>query len=290
MFYRDMDRQCPSGFTQYTVIAGETLYTISRKFNTSVEALITANPGINPMNIYGGLRICVPQQQPQGPVCPIGTSPYTIKSGDTYAIIARTFGTTVQALISANPGVDPNRLRVGQQICVTQNPPQNVNCPTLNTYVVRTGDTMYKIAYAFGITVQQLQASNPGVRPTNLYDGMVLCLPLAPVPYSIVVNIQAKRLDLYRQGNLVKTYPVATGKPTTPTPVGTFTIVNKQVDPGGPFGTRWMGLSEPHYGIHGTNNPASIGTAASNGCIRMYNRDVEDLFNIVSVGTVVRIF
>jgi len=80
------------------------------------------------------------------------------------------------------------------------------------------------------------------------------------------------------------------GKPNTPTPIGTFTIKNKQVNPGGPYGSRWMGLSAPSYGIHGTNNEASIGSAASNGCIRMHRQDVEDLFNYVGVGTVVRIF
>jgi L,D-transpeptidase ErfK/SrfK len=51
-----------------------------------------------------------------------------------------------------------------------------------------------------------------------------------------------------------------------------------------------MGLSKPHYGIHGTNNPPSIGTAASNGCIRMFNKDVEELFNKIPVNTIVRIF
>ena len=53
--------------------------------------------------------------------------------------------------------------------------------------------------------------------------------------------------------------------------------------------TRWLGLSKPQYGIHGTNNPASIGTMASLGCVRMYNRDVEELFPQVSVGTTVEI-
>jgi lipoprotein-anchoring transpeptidase ErfK/SrfK len=95
---------------------------------------------------------------------------------------------------------------------------------------------------------------------------------------------------LYRNGRFFKAYPVATGKPTTPTPIGTFTIKNKQINPGGPYGTRWMGLTAPSYGIHGTNNPASIGFAASNGCVRMFNKDVEDLFNYVGVGVVVRIF
>ncbi|WHH61656.1 L,D-transpeptidase [Petroclostridium sp. X23] len=117
-----------------------------------------------------------------------------------------------------------------------------------------------------------------------------MCIPVAPSPVRIEVNKNAFRLTLYRNGNIFKTYPVAIGKPDTPTPEGTFSIVNKQVNPGGPFGTRWMGLSKPHYGIHGTSAPSSIGKMESNGCIRMYNSDVNELFNYVPVGTEVRIF
>ncbi|MGE5662223.1 MAG: L,D-transpeptidase [Ignavibacteriales bacterium] len=79
------------------------------------------------------------------------------------------------------------------------------------------------------------------------------------------------------------------GSPTTPTPKGTFRIINKQVNPGGPYGARWMGLSYKGVGIHGTNRPGSIGGPVSHGCIRMYNRDVIQLFNTVPVGTLVRI-
>ena len=79
------------------------------------------------------------------------------------------------------------------------------------------------------------------------------------------------------------------GKPSTPTPIGTFRIVNKAVNPGGPFGARWMGLSKPHYGIHGTNKPSSIGRAVSHGCVRMFNKDVIEVFNLVPIGTVVKI-
>jgi lipoprotein-anchoring transpeptidase ErfK/SrfK len=79
------------------------------------------------------------------------------------------------------------------------------------------------------------------------------------------------------------------GKPATPTPRGNFTIINKAVNPGGPFGARWLGLSKKGYGIHGTNNPSSIGKAVSNGCIRLHNANVIELFNLVGVGTPVRI-
>jgi len=109
--------------------------------------------------------------------------------------------------------------------------------------------------------------------------------------YSITVNTGARTLTLYKDGSVYKTYPVAVGKPATPTPKGTFKIKNKAINPGGPFGARWLGLTAPggSYGIHGTNNPSSIGKAVSNVCIRMYNKDVIELSNLVSIGTTVKI-
>lgn len=107
--------------------------------------------------------------------------------------------------------------------------------------------------------------------------------------YSIIVKLSAKQLILYRDGSAVRTFPVGVGKMVTPTPTGTYHIVNKMPNPGGPFGVMWMGLSIPHYGIHGTNNPDSIGKIVSHGCIRMYNSDVLELSRLVSVGTTVKI-
>lgn len=278
---------CPPGSTTYVIRSGDTLTNIARRFNTTVQAILTANPGIIPENLYIGQEICVPQ-----PVstCPIGTSPYEIKGGDTIANIAVRFNTTVQAILNANPRVIPERLYIGQVICIPQPNPVEPLCPTLNFYVIRRGDTLTTIAGIFNVTVQQIINQNPGINPYALNVGQVICIPVSPSSARITVSIADKTLSLYRQGRLIRSYPVATGKPTTPTPRGAFTIVNKQIDPGGPFGTRWMGLSIPHYGIHGTNNPASIGTAASNGCVRMFNEDVNDLFNQVGVGTFVNIY
>ncbi|KKB42026.1 Protein erfK/srfK precursor [Bacillus thermotolerans] len=73
------------------------------------------------------------------------------------------------------------------------------------------------------------------------------------------------------------------------TPVGDFVIINKAPNPGGPYGTMWMSLSKQHYGIHGTNDPSSIGKFVSRGCIRMHNRDVEELARTVPIGTAVHI-
>jgi lipoprotein-anchoring transpeptidase ErfK/SrfK len=118
----------------------------------------------------------------------------------------------------------------------------------------------------------------------------------------VVVSIRDRKLMLLERGALVKSYPVAVGRRSSPTPTGAFKIVvripeptwygPKQVVPPGksnPLGTRWIGLNQKGYGIHGTNAPRSIGRNASHGCIRMRTRDVEELFNLVQVGDAVEL-
>lgn len=118
----------------------------------------------------------------------------------------------------------------------------------------------------------------------------------------IVVSFPDRKLALVEGSTVVKIYDIAVGKPSTPSPTGEFQIINhiahptwygpdKVVGPGtgNPVGTRWMGLSAKGYGIHGTNAPGSIGKAASHGCIRMRNRDVEELFELVGVGVTVEL-
>ncbi|KAA9022908.1 L,D-transpeptidase [Niallia endozanthoxylica] len=101
----------------------------------------------------------------------------------------------------------------------------------------------------------------------------------------INVSTSKHQLKLFDGNKLIKTYPIAVGKMLSPTPSGTYTIVNKQIHPPARFGVLWMGLSKPHYGIHGTNNPASIGKNVSHGCIRMFNHDVLELSSRVPIGT-----
>ncbi|MGC7846386.1 L,D-transpeptidase family protein [Desulforudis sp. 1088] len=102
---------------------------------------------------------------------------------------------------------------------------------------------------------------------------------------TVNINIGARRLMVFRGSGSLGPFPVAVGKPATPTPVGTFSILNKIVNPGGVYGSRWLGFTTQGHGIHGTNRPQSIGHAVSNGCVRMYNRDVETIFPVVAVGS-----
>ena len=118
----------------------------------------------------------------------------------------------------------------------------------------------------------------------------------------IVVSLEDKKLALVEDGQVKKVYTVAVGKPSTPSPTGTFTIARRVKNPtyshdgktvlpgpGNPVGTRWMGLNIKGYGIHGTNEPRSIGKAASHGCIRMAKKDLEEMYEMVSVGDTVEL-
>lgn len=113
---------CPAGSSTYTIVAGDTLYSIARRFNTTVAAITAANPGINPSALMIGQQICVPGTPTPPPGCPGGFI-YTIQSGDTFYGIAAQYNITLQQLINANPGVDPARLVVGQTICVPTSKP-----------------------------------------------------------------------------------------------------------------------------------------------------------------------
>lgn len=106
----------------------------------------------------------------------------------------------------------------------------------------------------------------------------------------IFIDTTSRTLFLKQNDELLHQFPIAIGKSSTPTPIGKWEIINKKIlTDSSIFGSRWLGLSAHSYGIHGTNNPSSIGSAVSLGCIRMHNHDVETLFPLVSIGTPVTI-
>ena len=161
-------------------------------------------------------------------------------------------------------------------------------------HVVKPGETLAVIAANYRRTLGQILSANPSItNPALIFPGQLIIIPGLPnpysIPYSISVSLTNKRLTLYRSGQVVKTYPVGIGKMLTQTPVGEYVIVNREPNPGGPYGAMWLSLSKLGYGIHGTNNPSSIGKEVSKGCIRMHNRDVLELARQVPYGTRVMI-
>jgi lipoprotein-anchoring transpeptidase ErfK/SrfK len=126
-------------------------------------------------------------------------------------------------------------------------------------------------------------------------------------PTRLVLRLQEKQLYVYRGEEAIATYPVAIGRPETPTPTGEFQVFEMLENPAwknprtgeiepsganGSLGTRWMGFANMPNGVigfHGTPNRASIGSAASHGCVRMRNEDAEALFQQIEVGTIVKV-
>jgi lipoprotein-anchoring transpeptidase ErfK/SrfK len=118
----------------------------------------------------------------------------------------------------------------------------------------------------------------------------------------VVVSIPDRKLAVIEGSVVLATFDVSVGAHESPSPTGEFRIVNRISNPTyyrpgivipagktNPIGTRWVGLNAKGYGIHGTNAPASIGKAASHGCIRLRNRDMERLFSMLRTGDVVHI-
>lgn len=166
-------------------------------------------------------------------------------------------------------------------------------------YEIKPGDTLNKIARNFKTTTELIMKSN-NLDGSKIIPGRKIKVWNAP--FSIFVDKSQNMLLLKSDEEVVKTYLVSTGKNNS-TPVGTFKITSKlpnptwfkagaAVPPESPdnvLGTRWMGFDLPGYGIHGTTEPKELGKQVTQGCVRLSNNDVEELYTIVPLGTEVTI-
>jgi hypothetical protein len=164
-------------------------------------------------------------------------------------------------------------------------------------------NAMSPIPFAIALLVLRASLARAGEDRFDVPNDFVPRTPLQADSLRIVINVPAFRLYLVSRNELVKEYPVAVGRPWTPTPRGSFRILQKTKDPtwapkgrkpvppgpANPLGHRWMRISADGYGIHATNDPGSIGQARSHGCIRMFRADAEDLFDRVALDTPVEI-
>ncbi|TSA57131.1 LysM peptidoglycan-binding domain-containing protein [bacterium] len=172
----------------------------------------------------------------------------------------------------------------------------NILTPESELYIVVPGDSLAKIAGRYSTTVELIKRAN-NLKSDIIIPGMKL--KVQNKPFSIIVDNKQCVLTVLLGDEVIKIYGVATGKNNS-TPIGLFKVRDKLVDPvwynkglavpaespENVLGTRWMGLTtpEPGYGIHGTTEPDSIGYQSTEGCIRMRNKDVEELYSIIPLG------
>lgn len=184
------------------------------------------------------------------------------------------------------------------------------------TYTLRQGDSLASIGARFGVSVDLLAASNNLSARSLLEIGQPLLVDNRHIVVNglrdgMIINIPQRMLFYFRDGRLIRHFPVGLGRPDRPTPTGPFKIVAKVenptwyvprsiqeemrregqlvktcVPPGpdNPLGTHWLGLSIPRYGIHGTNDPTSIYQFHLYGCVLAHNDDIAQLFDDVAIG------
>lgn len=184
-----------------------------------------------------------------------------------------------------------------------------------SSFVIRAGDTVTGIAAQFGVSATQLVELNQLRRPNHLVAGETVAIRnphLAIVERDVAITINvAQRMLFLVEGDQVTGYPVTVGSREWPTALGRFTVIDKEIDPAwdvpvsiqremarqgkpvitrmapsaqNPLGSRWLRLSLPGLGIHGTNAPASIYRYASHGCIRLHPDHIVELFDRIAVG------
>ena len=155
----------------------------------------------------------------------------------------------------------------------------------------------YIILFALLLVLSFAAVVSSQGRPPALAGAAAKTIERREAVRRIVVSIPDRRLAFIEDARVVKIYRVAVGAEVSPSPDGEMKIANRLTDPtyyhpgkvippgkSNPLGTRWLGLNKKSFGIHGTNEPWSIGLSASHGCIRMRNRDVEELFELVRAG------
>ena len=168
-------------------------------------------------------------------------------------------------------------------------------------YVVVAGDSLDKIARSHNTSVELLARSHPSIRGALIRPGQRLRIFNARL--TVVVDTAANMLTVYANDRYFKRYRVGTGQ-FGQTPKGTFQIINRIAQPpwtapdgriipygdtNNVLGTHWLSIDVPGYGIHGTWEPETIGHASSAGCVRLLNVDVEELYQLLPVGTPVTI-
>jgi LysM repeat protein len=292
----------------YVVRRGDTLYSVARRYGTTVSAIMQANGLQNSNRIYVGQRLVVPTSGTAQPAATSGT--YVVQRGDTLFSIASRHGVSVQALALANNIYNPNLIHSGQRLVIpgagaTAAPSTSSSG---SVHVVQRGENLYRIALRYGTTVQALASANNLSSTSLIYVGQRLVIPgggsSSPAPSSssvsaptsgkwIDINLATQSLVAYEGQRPVYWATVSTGLARTPTVKGRFRIYSKyrSTTMSGP-GYRYTNV--PYvmffyrgYSLHGCYWHNNFGQPMSHGCVNMRTSDAQWLYNWAPVGTLV---
>jgi LysM repeat protein len=166
----------------YVVEPGDTLSSVARRFGVTAESLIELNEPPYPDRLTPGQALLIPSDE-DGPPEPPEQQRYTVQPGDTLWSIALRFGTTVEAIAQLNNISNPNLIFPGQVLLIP-----GTTLPPTQQYTVQPGDTLYRIAQRFGVTVDEIVRLNNISDPNLIFPGQVLLIPVTstPAPHDIL--------------------------------------------------------------------------------------------------------
>jgi LysM repeat protein len=197
-----------AGGKVHVVQWGDTVYSLARRYGTTVAAIVQANSLASPNCIYAGQRLIIPIGKPAFPPTPPGAvTYYTVRKGDTLYSIAYRYGTTVSAIVAANKIYNPSHIYTGQRLVIPTGhladlPPAAAAC-----YTVRKGDNLVSIALRHGTTVSAIALANNLANPSFIWPGQCLVIP----------GVVAPPVALARPTTVSK--PVVVAPPPAPPPV-----------------------------------------------------------------------
>ncbi len=207
--------------------------------------------------------------------CPPGSFPYTVRPGDTLYALAKRFETSVDRLAEINSIGNVNMLNIGDTLCIPEALQYFPACKTSNYYVVNAKDTIDSIASYFGVSSAQIIYSNIGIEADDIYEGMILCIPLAPPKLCVRINDNNLTLS-YKSGETIS-FPCNNS-------LSNFSsqVVQKQLDTS--FGgKKRLNLLVPDIAV------SSKSAQRSESDIILNDNDMDKVFNLVPVGTGVEI-
>jgi len=307
--------------TNHLVQPGDNLYRLALRYGTTVNAIVAANGLTNPNAIYVGQRLVIRTGSSSttsgSPPATTTSSYYVIQRGDTLSGIALRHGVTTWALVTANGLSSPNMIYAGQRLTIpgtgTSSSTTLPDAP--DTYVVRPGDILSRIAQRFGTSAYTLARLNGIANPSLIYVGQVLRLsgaaPAAiPTPATtggykrIVIDLSEQHLYAYQGNQLLYSFVCSTGKSPTYTRTGEYAVQSKIPNAYGATWNIWM----PHWlgiywagsmenGIHAlpilsngqTLWAGYLGSPVSFGCIVLGTYEAQLLYNWAPIGTPVSI-
>jgi LysM repeat protein len=295
----------------HVVQRGETLSSIAVRYGTTVQAIMNANGLSNPNFVWVGQRLVIPTGGGGGSSGGSGGGVHIVRAGDTLYSIARWYGTSVSALMSANGLRNANFIWVGQRLVIPGGSSGGGSSRGGGTapagggiHIVQRGQTLASIARYYGTSVAAIAAANGLSNPNLIYVGQRLRIPTTGggggTPSGggggsrwIDVDLSSQSVRAYQGNTVVRSMIVSTGIARYPTPTGRFTIYAKYPSVT-MSGTGYYLPGVPHtmyfyrgYALHGTYWHNNFGRPMSHGCINLTRADAAWLYSWASVGTLV---